>query len=153
MLWLAGLSSYSSVQDFDLLARDLSDKRFQFGVVYSDADLKELGSLEVVDELAAVSDVKNVNFYFDAAMKASKLFQMNVVPSVVVFDETMQLQFAVPVENANWERDLKAAMLRVADGENVADEMRLSYGRFIESYKKQLQAVSAQPLRDRIKGN
>ena len=86
-------------------------------------------------------------------MKASKLFQMNVVPSVVVFDETMQLQFAVPVENANWERDLKAAMLRVADGENVADEMRLSYGRFIESYKKQLQAVSAQPLLDRIKGN
>lgn len=153
VLWLAGLSSYSSVQDFDLLARDLSDKRFQFGVVYSDADLKELGSLEVVDELAAVSDVKNVNFYFDAAMKASKLFQMNVVPSVVVFDETMQLQFAVPVENANWERDLKAAMLRVADGENVADEMRLSYGRFIESYKKQLQAVSAQPLLDRIKGN
>jgi hypothetical protein len=153
VLWLAGLSSYSSVRDFDLLAEDLSDNRFQFGVVYSDADLKELGSLEVVDELATVSDVKNVRFYFDAAMKASKLLQMNVVPSVVVFDETMQLQFAVPVDNSNWKRDLKAAMLRVAGGENVADEMRASYRRFIESYKKQLQAVSAQPLLDRIKGN
>jgi len=106
-----------------------------------------------VDELAAYTDVKNVDFYFDSLTKANKLFQMNVVPSVIVLDENMRLQFAVPIENDNWERDLKAAMLRVGDGENVSEEMRQSYGRFIDSYRQQLRAVSAQKLLDQIEGN
>lgn len=153
ILWLAGLSSYSSVRNFDMLAGDLSNKPFQFGVVYSDADVNQAGSLVVVDELAAYTDVKNVDFYFDSLTKANKLFQMNVVPSVIVLDENMRLQFAVPIENDNWERDLKAAMLRVGDGENVSEEMRQSYGRFIDSYRQQLRAVSAQKLLDQIEGN
>ena len=153
ILWLAGLKSYSSVGDFDLLAGDMSNKPFKFGVVYSEADVNQSGSQVVVDELAAYTDVKNVSFYFDSMMKANKLFQMNVVPSVVVLDEDMRLQFAVPIENDNWERDLKAAMLRVGDGENVAEEMRQSYGRFIESYRQQLRSVSAKNLLDQIERN
>lgn len=153
ILWLAGLSSYASVRDFDSLAGEMSDNRFQYGVVYSDADVHESGSSSVVDELAVYADAKNVGFYFDSVMKANKLLQMNVVPSVVVFDEDMRLQFAAPIEDANWGRDLKAAMVRVADGENVAEEMRLSYGRFIESYQQQLQAVSTQELLQQIRGN
>ena len=153
ILWLAGLSSYASVRDFDSLAAEMSGNRFQYGVVYSDADLQESGSLNVVDELGVYADAKNGGFYFDSAMKANKLLQMNVVPSVVVFDEDMRLQFAAPIGDANWGRDLKAAMVRVAGGENVAEEMRLSYGRFIESYQQQLQAVSAQKLLQQIRGN
>ena len=152
-LWLAGLSSYSAVGEFDSLAGEMVDDRFQFVVVYSDADLKEAGSLVVVDELASFTGVENVKLYFDSAMRASKLLQMNVVPSAVVFDETMRMQFAVPIGKSDWKRDLRAAMVRVAEGENIADEMKLSYGRFIESYRQQLQAVSAQQLLDQIKGN
>ena len=44
-------------------------------------------------------------------------------------------------------------MLRVGDGENVSEEMRQSYGRFIDSYRQQLRAVSAQKLLDQIEGN
>ncbi|MDB4460273.1 hypothetical protein N9048_00940 [bacterium] len=153
VLWLAGLSSYPSIRDFDSLARELSDKRFQFGVVYSDADVQASDSLRVVDELAAYANVENVDFYFDSATQANRLLQMNVVPSVVVIDENMRLQFAAAIGDANWKRDLKAAMVRVADGENVAEEMRLSYGRFIESYQQQLQSVSARKLLEQMQSN
>jgi hypothetical protein len=153
VLWLAGLSSYSSIRELDSLAGELPDQRFRFGVVYSEADLNEPGSLGVADELAAFSDVERVDFYFDSAMKASKLLQMNVVPSVVVIDENLRLQYAAPIGDPNWKRDVKAAMLRVADGENVAEEMKVSYGRFIESYQQQLQAVSASEVLGSIQGN
>ena len=131
----------------------MPDQRFRFGVVYSEADLNEPGSLGVADELAAFSDVEKVDFYFDSAMKASKLLQMNVVPSVVVIDENLRLQYAAPIGDPNWKRDVKAAMLRVANGENVAEEMKVSYGRFIESYQQQLQAVSASEVLGSIQGN
>jgi hypothetical protein len=154
LLWLAGQPSYVAMEQLDQLASSLPADTFQFGAVYSDSELKApgTGSIEVENTLAAA--IKNVNcpVYYDPMLAASTALQVKAIPSVIVLGKDSKVQFAKALTNQNWLSDVKAAVERVAEGEDVAAEMQREYQRFISSYQQQLATVSASDLIEKPAG-
>lgn len=148
LLWLAGRPSYSAIGQLDSLAAGLPSDKFHFASVYSDSELKSpgTGSIEIADELAAATRLAQCSIYYDSQLAASTALRVNVIPSVIVLDGDSKIQFAESLSNKNWPRDVKAAVERVADGEDVASEMLSEYRRFLDSYRQQLVTLSAADL-------
>ena len=150
LLWLAGRPSYSAIGKLDDLAASFPTNKYHFGSVYSDAELKSpgTGSIEVIDVLAKSIDVTNSSAYYDSQLTASTALRVQVVPSVIVMDGDSKIQFAQSLSNKNWLDNVKAAVERVAQGEDVAAEMQADYQRYLDSYRQQLLTVSAADLID-----
>ena len=68
------------------------------------------------------------------------------VPAAVLIDGNGRIQFVTTLAGDDWGVELAAAIKRVAAGEDVGQEMRTAYGRYLDTYHQQLAAVSAQGL-------
>lgn len=147
-LWLAGRSSFTAIGQLDALANQLEADKFYVASIYSDSELKSPGtpSLEVVDELANSIKASSLDSYYDRELQASTSLGVKAIPSVIVIDGDSNIQFARALSDKNWAKDVKAAMQRVAAGDDVAKEMQAEYQRFLGSYHQQLLTVSAADL-------
>jgi hypothetical protein len=147
-LWLAGRSSYSAIRQFEALAADLPADQFYLASVYSDSELKNPGtaSNEIADDLAQAINASNLPSYYDPQLQASTALSVKAIPSVIVLDGDSKIQFARALSDKNWAAEVKAALQRVAAGDDVAVEMQAQYQRFLTSYHQQLVTVSAVEL-------
>lgn len=148
LLWLAGRPSYAAIRKLDRLAAKLPDDKFHLAAVYSDSELKEpgAGNLKLVDELAAATANTSLPVYYDMSLRASTALQIKSIPSIIVLDGDSKVQYAQTIADDTWLDDVKAAINRVAAGDNVAGEMLDEYRRFLDSYHQQLLTVSAVEL-------
>jgi len=152
LLWLGGDASLVEAGRFADLAKTFSTAAFNdtksgfhFAAIYSDGELAKPGAGAVTPnaDLQMVIDATQIDFFYDAKMAASSRMMIKAVPTVVVLDKNLKVQFARALSDDQWAADLKAALDRVAAGEDVASEMRNKYDQYLNDYYEQLTAVSA----------
>ena len=151
-LWVAGESSYSAIPAFDKLAATLGKDKFHLATVFSDSELANpnSGKPQVEPRLAQILNQSDIAPFYDPQLAASTALGIKTIPTIGVMDADSKIQFARTLEK-NWERDAKAAIERVAKGEDVAREMQTEYVRYLDSYHQQLTTVSAADLSGRLK--
>lgn len=144
-LWLAGRSSFESIDALQEIANRFDPAKFHLAAIYADSELKQPGSESVQpsDELAGHLRDKSLNFYYDRRLEASSTLKVSTIPSIFVMDEDSRIQFSRSLADKGWRNDLEAVLKRVARGDDVASEMKLEYQRFLDSYHQQLATVSA----------
>ena len=147
LLWLAGKQSLEGFRQLDKLANSMGSDKFNFAAVYSDSELKSPGSTSVVmDDLADVIEATSIPAFYDPALTASTALKVKTIPSVIVLDGNSKVHFAKSLADKNWLKDIKAAMQRVAAGDDISAEMTREYQLFLDSYHQQLLTVSARSL-------
>jgi len=148
LLWLAGQTSYPSVEKFGMLTANLPKDRFHLASVYSDSELiaPVARTPKVSPELNAAITRSNIPAYYDPQLNAGTVLGIKAVPSVIVLDGDSKIQFARTLDDENWTTDVAAALKRVAAGDDVAAEMQDDYVRYLDSYHQQLVTVSAADL-------
>lgn len=150
-LWIAGPSSYSAIPKFNQLAESFSREEFHLALVYSDSELANPDAItpQAEPQLAQLFERSNVTPLYDPQLKTSVALGVKTIPSIVVIDGDSKIQFARTLE-ANWERDVQAAIKRVDKSEDLATEMKSDYVRYLDSYHQQLATVSATDLASRL---
>lgn len=148
LMWIAG-DIEDPINQLDYLKRSLPENFATIAAVYSDSELanKESGSLAMTMQLNDVARKTKVNFFYDQEMKTSTALGVQAVPSVLVLDQNMKVQFTTSLAEG-WENKTKAALERVAQGEDVASDMLADYQDFLEAYHQQLIAKSTAKLLD-----
>ena len=148
LLWLGGTNSYSAIKRLDMLAEELPANQFNFGVVYSDSELTGAPSQPhlVRPELTAAMASSNLPMFYDPGLAASEQLAIRDLPLVVLMDGDSRVQFATSMVDDEWADDLTVAMKRVADGDNLADEMLAQYQSFMTRYKTAIDQVDASSL-------
>lgn len=152
LLWLAGESSYSSIESFAAISKELDENQFRLAAVYSDGELESPGSrsYKPTDSLAKVLNQATLESYCDPELLASTALRVKAIPSVLILDGDSRIQFARALSDDDWVDEVKVALRRIADGDDVAAEMNREYQRFLDSYHQQLVTVSAIDLLDRV---
>ena len=148
LLWIAGRHSYDAISKLDSLAQSLDETTFHLASVYSDSELVApgTGASTVGPELTEVISQIQTPVYYDPQLQASTDLGIKAIPSVIVLDGNSKIQFARALSDKNWLDDVKAAVRRVAAGDDVASEMQAEYVRYLDSYHQQLATVSAADL-------
>ncbi len=149
LFWLGDIGAKESIEQLDQLMGTFDRARFNFSVIYSDAEL--------ADPLSKSNDMNSqlkqfvtrqairTEFFCDRNMNTSTLLKLKSVPSVIVMDPASKIQFAVTTADVDWIAKLSAAMNRVANGDDVAAEMKSEYQAYLETYHQQLLAASTSP--------
>lgn len=150
-MWLAGKTSYPAMVKFNELASGFSKDKFQLAALYSNGQLAPSNSQPTPEPtLARIIKQNNCTAFYDPQLQTSVALGVKAIPSIVVMDGDSRIQFARTLDK-NWQRDVKAAIERVAEGEDVASEMKNEYVRYLDSYHQQLATVSAADLIGRIR--
>ena len=148
LLWLGGENSYSAINRLNRLTKRLPMDRFNFGIIYSDSELEGTPAQPhlVRPELTAATASTDIPLFYDPRLAASSELAVRDIPSVVLLDGDSRVQFAASVTGDTWDSELAAAMERVANGENLADDMLAEYQSFMTRYKSALGRVDASSL-------
>ena len=121
-------------------------QEFQFGVAYP-AALLSPASNEVprpVDDLRAKERL-GVPLLLDTGAAAETL-QLNELPVLLVFDQNGKVQFVRSMKDRQWGDELKTVLGRLANNEDIAQEMLDGYLTHLDDYDAALQRVSADQL-------
>ena len=119
---------------------------FQFEVAYPTTMLSP-ASNEVprpVDELRAKERL-GIPLLLDTGAAAENL-QLNEFPTLLVFDHNGKVQFVRSMKDRQWSAELKTVLGRLANGEDIAQEMLEGYLTHLNDYDAELQRVSAANL-------
>ena len=119
---------------------------FQFEVAYPSAMLSP-ASQQVprpIDELRSKERL-GIPLLLDSG-SASNQLQLNEFPVLLVFDRNAKVQFVRSMKDKQWSDELKTVLNRVADGEDISQEMLNGYLRHLEDYDVALRQVSADNL-------
>ena len=146
LLWIAGYAIEDGIGKLDVIQKKLGNQ-INFGVVYSDAEMKNPGgeSFEMTDQLKSLIRGSRVQlpFYCDRQMSASSGLRIKAIPSVLVIDKNSKIQFARPLSGPNWNEELTLALNRIENGEDLAEEMIAEYGKFYSQYRAKLLSLRA----------
>ena len=141
MLWIGG-DSGDEVEKFVGLAKQLSagSTTSKFAVVYSDDLLAEPGSSNARPNkrLLEIVDDSKVSTFYDPQLNVSSFLKIKAVPMVIVFDADKRIQYAKALDDEKWQEDVRVALKRVADGDDVAAEMKSEYQEFLDEYHRKL---------------
>ena len=145
LLWLGGEKSYAAIKQLNRLTERLPRDQFNFGIIYSDSELVGTPAQPhlVRPELTAATASSDIPLFYDPRLAASIELAVRDIPSVVLLDGDSRVQFATAVTGDAWDNELEAAMERVANGENLAEEMLAQYQDFMTRYKSALGRVDA----------
>ena len=148
LLWLGGENSFAAIKRLDQLTKRLPLDQFNYGIIYSDSELEGTPAQPhlVRPELTAATASSDIPLFYDPRLAASIELAIRDIPSVVLLDGDSRVQFATPVTDDGWDEELAAAMERVANGENLAEEMLAQYQNFMTRYKSALGRVDATSL-------
>ncbi len=119
---------------------------FQFGVAYPSSMLSP-ASNEVprpVDDLRTKERL-GIPLLLDSGAAAETL-QLNELPALLVFDHNGKVQFVRSMKDRQWGDELKTVLGRLADGEDIAQEMLDGYLTHLDDYDAELRRVSAENL-------
>lgn len=103
---------------------------------------------------AELGDQKEVsNFYtaVDPNAEVARRFGFEAFPAMVVIGASGTIQYAQAPLEEDWLKSASATLERLANGENVAAEMKQSYGDFVSKYQKQL-SEEREALGDLVEG-
>ena len=148
LVWLSGLRSIQTATKLKQVFKNVGDRDFEHGIVFSDTDTQKPGSGQPTPS-AAITDLSRhlaVPAYYDRQHTVSSRMKIKSVPAAVLIDGNGRIQFVTTLAGDDWGVELAAAIKRVAAGEDVGQEMRTAYGRYLDTYHQQLAAVSAQGL-------
>ncbi len=81
-------------------------------------------------------------------MSASAKLKLKSVPAVVVFDADRTMQYARAVDSEQWLTHLKMAVVRIARGDAIGQEMRAEYERYLDEYHDRLLAANEDAAMD-----
>ena len=148
LVWLSGLRSIQTATKLKQVFKNVGDRDFEYGIVFSDTDTQNPGSGQPIPS-AAITDLSRhlaVPAYYDRQHSVSSQMKIKSVPAAVLIDGDGRIQFVTTLAGNDWGVELAAAIKRVAAGDEVGQEMRTAYGRYLDTYHQQLAAVSAQGL-------
>jgi len=148
LVWLSGLRSIQTATKLKQVFKSVGDRDFEHGIVFSDTDTQKPGSGQPSPS-AAIADLSRllaVPAYYDRQHTVSSQMKIKSVPAAVLLDGDGRIQFVTPLAGDDWGVRLAAAIKRVAAGDDVGQEMRTAYERYLDTYHQQLAAVSAQSL-------
>ena len=119
---------------------------FQFEVAYPPTMLSPASQQipRPIDELREKERL-GIPLLLDAG-SASNQLQLNEFPMLLVFDRNAKVQFVRSMKDKQWADELKTVLKRVADGEDISQEMLGGYLRHLEDYDVALRQVSADNL-------
>lgn len=145
-LWIAGYDAEDGIRKLNALQKQLGDQ-VNLAVVYSEAEMKDPSgnSFELTDSLTqfVAKEAVQVPFYCDHQLDVGSRLRIKALPSVLVMDKSLRIQFAKPLSMENWAEELGRAIVRVSSGEDLAQEMIADYGRFYSQYRAKLNEVRA----------
>ena len=148
LVWLSGLRSIQTAAKLKQVFKNVGDRDFEHGVVFSDTDTQAPGSGQPTPSPAIVDLSRHlaVPAYYDRQHNVSSQMKIKSVPAAVLLDGDGRIQFVTTLAGDDWGMRLAAAIKRVAAGDDVGQEMRTAYGRYLDTYHQQLAGVSAQGL-------
>ena len=119
---------------------------FKFDVAYPPTMLSPASQQipRPIDELRSKERL-GIPLLLDAG-SASNQLQLNEFPVLLVFDRNAKVQFVRSMKDKQWADELKTVLKRVADGEDISQEMLGGYLRHLEDYDAALRQVSADDL-------
>lgn len=82
--------------------------------------------------------------WFDAGAEAARLMEFSGLPAFIVVAPDSTIQYAGRFDDLRWAEKLTAAIQRIENGEQLADEMWQDYQDFIDRFHRKLQLVSAE---------
>ena len=121
-------------------------QNFQFDVAYP-AEMLSPASQQVprpIDELQSKERL-GIPLLLDRGAASNQL-QLNEFPVLLVFDRNAKVQFVRSMKDTQWSDELKTVLNRLADGEDISQEMLNGYLRHLEDYDVALRRVSADNL-------
>ena len=148
LVWLSGLRSIQTATKLKQVFKNIGDRNFEHGIVFSDTDTQKPGSGQPIPS-AAITELSRrlaIPAYYDRQHTASSQMKIKSVPAAVLLDGDGRIQFVTTLAGDDWGVGLTAAIERVAAGDDVGQEMQTAYGRYLDTYHQQLAAVSAQGL-------
>ena len=148
LVWLSGFSSIQTATKLKQVFKNVGDRDFEHGIVFSDTDTQNPGSGQPTPSTAITELSRHlaVPAYYDRQHSVSSQMKIKSVPAAVLIDGDGRIQFVTTLAGNDWGVELAAAIKRVAAGDDVGQEMRTAYGRYLDTYHQQLAAVSAQGL-------
>ena len=121
-------------------------QEFQFGVAYPSTMLSP-ASNEVprpVDDLR-IKERLGIPLLLDSGAAAEAL-RLNELPVLLVFDHNGKVQFVRSMKDQQWGDELKTVLDRLANNEDIAQEMLDGYLTHLDDYDAELRRVSADHL-------
>lgn len=156
LVWLSGLKSIQTAAKLKQVFKNVGERDFEHGIVFSDSDTQQPGSGQPTpsDAITELSRRLAVPAYYDRQHTVSSQMKIKSVPAAVLLDGDGRVQFVTTLAGEDWGVRLAAAIKRVAAGEDLGQEMQTAYGRYLDTYHQQLAAVSADgmaglPAKDR----
>ena len=145
LVWLSGQKSIQTAAKLKQVFAQQGGPDFEFGVVYSDTDTQQPGSGKPTPSaaIAKLSRDLAVPAYYDHQHTVSSQLKIKSVPAAVVLDGDARVQYVATLIGDDWDVRLSAAIKRVAAGDDLAQEMKTAYERYLDTYHQQLAAVSA----------
>ena len=141
VVWLVAGNEMPLAEQLSALTQDEASKVI---VAFSDDLLKQPGSkrYEPIADLAKLLRDANLTYVYDPQMQNSSQIKLKSVPAFVVFDADSTIQFAKMIDEDHWTDELKVALQRVANGENLAAELKRDYQKFLDKYHQEIAAQS-----------
>ena len=102
-------------------------------------------------ELGDQQEVSNFYTALDLNAEVARRFGFEAFPALVVVGATDTIQYAQAPLEEDWLKSASATLERLANGEDVAAEMKQSYGEFVSKYQKQL-SEEREALGDLVEG-
>ncbi len=96
--------------------------------------------------IAAARHGLDLGLWLDESGAAARSLQLTGLPALVVIAPDETIQYAGRLHDPRWAEKLTAAVERIANGDNLAEEMRQDYHHFLERYHRKLHLVTADPL-------
>ena len=141
LLWIAGYGAEDGIVKLDSVRKQVGSST-NFGVVYSDAEMQDPSGASFQLDENFVAQLKpfdlQVPFYCDQHLNVSSQLQIKAIPSVVIFDKNLRIQYAKPLSGDNWPTEINNAIVRVSRGDDLAQEMIDEYGKFYANYQAAL---------------
>lgn len=149
LLWISGNAKLETIYELDQLVKDIPGERQNYGVVYSEPNRASYESDVHSMNMALHEVARNTTmpFYYDKDLATSLQFRVKSIPCLVIFDKNLRVQFARNIEG-EWLKDTRAAIERINEGEDIAEEMLSEYKQFLEAYHGQLLAAGVSSAAD-----
>ena len=146
LLWIAGFAMEDGIKKLDEIREQFGDQ-INFGIVYSDAELKNPNGpkFEMTNQMKRLIQNLRVNvpFYCDKHLNTSSQLRIKAIPSVLVLDPNSKIQFARALSESDWNDELTVALKRIQNGDDLAEEMIAEYGSFYSQYRAKLLSLRA----------
>ena len=145
LVWLSGEKSIQTAAKLKQVFKNSGQRDFEFGIVYSDSDTQHPGSGQPTPSaaIAQLSRDLAVPAYYDQQHTVTSQLKIEAVPAAVVLDGDSRVQYVATLTGKDWDVRLSAAIKRVAEGDQLSEEMLVAYERYLDTYHQQIAAVSA----------